>query len=183
MFREIATSEYFFNGNIISKFYFVVWKICNAKTFLFHLLPTRCSNGKKKSFFFEVAKMGQSPKCLLFSFLSLFFLCCCCALHFPIAIEIPPQKLLFLEPVSTEARGGKGLLGHPVSLAAVEARTGQQRGEEGFQVPSGRFSRNYWRVQSKAQRYFCFLLSTKGPGPRNSNIILCRKLWVLILNL
>ena len=54
--------------------------------------------------------------------------------------------------VSTEARDGKGLLGHPVSLAAGEARRGQQRGEECFRVASRMFSSNYWHIQSKAQQ-------------------------------
>lgn len=44
--------------------------------------------------FFEVVKIGQSPKCLLFPFGSLLFLQRLCASHFPVCLEIPPQKLL-----------------------------------------------------------------------------------------
>lgn len=114
----------------------------------------------RKSVSFEVGRTGQSPKCLLFSLISLFL--SCRALRFPISIEIPSQNLFFCEPVSTEARGGKGLLGHLVSLAAGEIRRGQQRGER--YVSSDMFSGNYYHIKVKPSIYLCFLLSTNGPG-------------------
>lgn len=139
----------------------------------------------KKSVFFEVARVGQSPQ-VSFVFIHFFIL-----LLLPLCFAFPhrhwnsPSKNSWFVSLSviTEARDGKGLLGHPVSLAVADTRTGQQREEEGFQVSSGRFSHNYWHVRSKAQQYLCFLLSTEGPGPCNSNIILRRKPWVWILNL
>lgn len=106
---------------------------------------------QKSQFSLKWQRLANLSNVFLFSFISL-FLCCHCAFHFPISIEIPPQKLFFCEPVSTEARDGKGLLGHPVSLAAGEARRDQQRGEECFRVASGIFSSNYWHIQSKAQQ-------------------------------
>lgn len=81
VFNEIATSECLFDSNNIKRYILV------------YLLPRRCSNGKK-IVFLEVAKSGQSPKCLSFSMISLFFLFPHCALHFLISLETPPQSLL-----------------------------------------------------------------------------------------
>lgn len=119
----------------------------------------------KESVFFEVVKIGQSPKCLLFPFVSLLFLHC--ALHFPICLEIPPKKLYFCERLSSKR--WKRLVRsshHPYCHWSEErpARGKVFKLPLCFQVSSG-------TSRVKPSSYLCFLLSTKGPGRSNHNMM------------
>lgn len=137
----------------------------------------------RKSLSFEVGRTGQSPKCLLFSLISLFL--SCCALCFPISIEIPSQNLSFCEPISTEARGGKGLLGHLVALLLVKWGGVSKVGREVFPLICFQVTTVISKV--KPSIYLYFLLSINGTGHVTivevSSIIIWIKFWGLIMNL
>lgn len=157
----------FFNDKIIQKFCFVIWEIYKAKTFLFHQLPTRCSNGKVVGFLWSGKDWPISQVSFVFiHFFILLILSLCIA--FPHLHWNSSSKTLLLW-VSTEARDGKGLLGHPVSLAAGEARRGQQRGDV-FEFPLLCFQETTGTSKVMPSSYLCFLLSTNGPGPCNLSI-------------
>lgn len=173
VFNEIATSEYFFDSNSI-------WKI-----YLGLSTPNEMFKWQKKRSFSLKWQTGQSPKCLVFSnFFILLRLSLCIAfphLHWNSSSK---ALLLWTCQLSQKQELEKGMLGHPVSLAAGVVRRGQRTGVVlspliYFQVATGTFS-------VKPSSHLCFLLSTNGLGPHNhgvSNITLWKSFGFLLLNL